>query len=67
MMRFRERDRLSNRPSGEPAAEDASGGNLDASREMGDAALRSADAAIERALSADSLQYNRESQQTGGQ
>ena len=66
-MRFREHDHRRNRLPGEPSAEESSDDNLESSRAMGEDAIRSAEAAIERALSGDSTQYNRESQQTGGQ
>ena len=66
-MKFREQDNQHNRGHDEPVDGAPSGGNLNESREIGDEALNSAEAAIERALSGDSLQYNRASQQVGGE
>ena len=66
-MRFREHDQRRGRMHGEPLDNSSADDNLDAAREVGDGVLSSAEAAIERALSGDSLQYNRESQQAGGE
>ena len=63
-MRFREPFTEPQSPS--PAGPEA-GANLDNLRTEGDTAGDAADAAIDRALSHDSLSYNEASQQTGGQ
>jgi hypothetical protein len=64
-MRLRELNRTPEPPQQDVVL--AAPGHLDSMRAQGEDFLQAGDAAIERALSGDSLVYNQASQQSGGQ